>query len=185
MAAIDTFCRQIRTRSAEHCEALRLLHPGGLHGQIVAILRQELDSMVRVIYLLSIRDHKRRHELIEASVNGRVWTHVDSHKRITDREMVKLADHLQGWTQSLYRFGCAFIHLSSFHDYRARDPVDAISGDERQAILRHMRYYHGGPVSDHPSFDELALFFPLVFEKIATNLNSYVRSLENDEDIGA
>jgi hypothetical protein len=36
---------------------------------------------------------------------------------MTDREMIVIAHELQGWTQSVYKFGCAFIHLSSLHDY--------------------------------------------------------------------
>jgi hypothetical protein len=180
MTAVQAFCHQVRARSAEHRKAVRCLGPAELHGQIVAIFRQELDSMVRVIYLLSIEDRNRRHELIQAAVDGQTWTHAKKRKRITDREMVELADCLQGWTQSVYRFGCAFIHLSSFHDYRTRDPMQAISDEEREAILSHMRHYHGGPASDRPSFEEVAFFLPMVFDKIASNLEHYIVSLEND-----
>jgi hypothetical protein len=178
MDQLATFCRQVRARSAEHRRAVAYLHPAALHGQVVVILRQELDSMVRVIYLLSITDQQRREELIESCVEGRQWTHSGSRRRITDREMVDLANDLQGWTESVYRFGCAFIHLSGFHDYNDREAMEMISEDERRAILEHMRHYHGGPSGARPSFRELVPYLPHVFDKVASNLECYVHDLE-------
>jgi hypothetical protein len=156
MSHLEVFCRQVRSRSDDHRKAIRLLYPARISSQIVSILRQELDSMIRVIYLLSTSDVTYRDELIKASVEGRVWTEKSGKRRITDRDMVDLATELHGWTESVYRFGCAFIHLSSFHDYQERDPMDMVSGDEKKAILEHMRYYHGGPLESDPKFDGIS-----------------------------
>lgn len=183
MSELKTFCRQIRQRSEDHRNAIARLHDADLPGQVISVLRQELDSMVRVIYLLSIPDRTYRNKLVAASVQGRRWTHEGKRSRITDLEMVDRADRLKGWTASVYRFGCAFIHLSSFHDYRHRDPLAQLSSGEHAAILRHMRSYHGGPSSDSPTFDELAQFLPAVFEKIFANLECYLKELENDGDL--
>jgi hypothetical protein len=49
----EIFTRQVRERSRENAESLRLLHGRGLHANVVSILRQELDSLIRVIFLLS------------------------------------------------------------------------------------------------------------------------------------
>jgi len=141
--------------------------------------------MIRVIYLLSVEDRAQRRKLIEASVEGRQWTHNGTRRRITDHEMVELASTLQGWTRSVYRFGCAFVHLSSFHDYRERDPMAMISPDERTAILDHMRYYHGGPCGVGVSFQDMLPYLPRVFDKIADNLECYVTTLEEDGDFGS
>ncbi len=183
MSDLEVFCRQIRARSNEHREAVHLLYPARLSSQIVSILRQELDSMVRVIYLLSISDMAYRGELIKASVEGNQWTAKGSRKRITDRDMVTLANKLEGWAESVYRFGCAFIHLSSFHDYQERDPMDMISNDEKESILKHMRYYHGGPPDPDPTFNDLIPYLPRVFEKIAANLDCYIRDLEGGKTL--
>lgn len=188
MYYVEAFCRQIRTRSAEHRRAIGLLQQGDIPSQIVAILRQELDSMIRVIYLLSLSDKNRRAELMQASVEGRNWTKVGSGKRITDRDMLNLTNGLQGWSESVYRFGCGFIHLSRFHDYRERDPLDSIGTEEKEAILGYMRYYHGGPVVPNPRFADLTPYLLEVFEKISGNLESYLEDLEMgksfDEDEG-
>jgi hypothetical protein len=179
MDNLEIFCRQVHARSNDHRNAIRLLHSGGISSQIVSILREKLDSMIRVIYLLSISDMAYRDKLIKASVEGHKWTEKGSNKPITDRKMVDLANKLQGWTESVYRFGCGFIHLSSFHDYKERDPMDIITAEEKENILKHMRYYHGGPLESEPKFDDLIFYLPMVFEKIAENLECYVRNLES------
>jgi hypothetical protein len=179
MNDVEVFCRQVRERSEENRRAMSLLHGAALLGQAVSILRQELDSMVRVIYLLSVTDRVRRAQLINAAATGKKWKGAKS-GRVTDREMVDLAQELHGWTGSVYRFGCAFIHLSSYHDYKARDPLEGLDPQERTDLLHHMRFYHGGPAQDDFAFRDLAPFLPAVFEKIASNLECYVEQLERD-----
>ncbi len=156
---------------------MRLLSQGGLAGSMVSVLRQELDSMVRVIYLLQ-QGSRRRDSLVAAAVNGERWSQEASRGKVTDREMVDLAQSLQGWTQSVYKFGCAFIHLSNLHDYNDRDPLSLISVQEREDILHHCRYYHGGPSEPNPRFSDLVPFFPSVLEKLASNLEWYLKDLE-------
>lgn len=141
-------------------------------------LRQELDSMIRVIYLLSIPELKRRNELIAASVNGEKWKVVGSSKRITDFEMVELANKLHGWTRSVYKFGCAFIHLSNLHDYQDRDPMMLITSDERDAIAEHVMNYHFIHLEPHSKLDELLPILPAVFDKVSGNLICYLEDLE-------
>ncbi|MDR3536569.1 MAG: type II toxin-antitoxin system YhaV family toxin [Acetobacteraceae bacterium] len=179
MAAIDTFCRQVRSRSNEHQQAMRLMAQAGLAGQMAAILRQELDSMVRVIYLLA-QPSERRRLLIESSVNGEKWSQKNSKGPVTDKEMVDLSQDLQGWTRSVYKFGCAFIHLSSLHDHNHRDPLSQLTIDERADIVQHCRDYHGGPTSNEPTFLDIIPYFPRVLEKISRNLECYLQHLENE-----
>lgn len=181
MAAIDTFCRQVRARSAENRQAIDSVR--ALPGQMVSVLRQELDSLVRVVFLLSQADRAYRQRLIEDSVSGRRWRKPNSQKVVTDREMVDLTDRLHGWTKSVYAFGCAFIHLSSFHDYKARDPLDQVSEAERKAILDHLRHYHGGPNGSSPRFIDVVPYLPMVFTKIADNLECYVKHIAQDDDL--
>lgn len=144
---------------------------------MVSIVRQELDSMIRAVYLLSVVDMEYRDALLLASIENRPWK-TKNGRRITDRMMVDLSQKLHGWTKSVYTFGCAFVHLSSFHDHGHRDPIKAISPNERAAILRHMQYYHGGPVGPQFSFDDLVPYLPRVFEKISSNLECYLKDLE-------
>jgi len=173
MSEIEAFSRQIRSRSIEHANAMSLLFPAHLVGSMVSILRQELDSMIRVIYLLSL-PLDRRNFLISESVNGNKW-------RVTDKEMVDLAHELLGWTKSVYKFGCAFIHLSSFHDYAIRDPFAALPADEQRDVIQHCRDYHGGPTSENPTFHDFVPYLPHILEKISDNLECYLGQLENGQ----
>jgi hypothetical protein len=71
--------------------------------------------------------------------------------------------------------------LSSFHDYERRDPLLILPKDEKAAILKHMRAYHGGPTVAEPTFEDLLPYLPAVFEKVASNLECYVEKLEAEE----
>ncbi len=88
MSELATFCRQVRSRSAEHRQALHAIR--ALPGQMVSVLRQELDSLVRVVFLLAQTNGRYRQQLIKASVEGKKWTLPGSRRRVTDREMVEL-----------------------------------------------------------------------------------------------
>lgn len=180
MSNLSIFLRQVRSRSREHQQAMQLLANAGLAGQMVSILRQEVDSMVRVIYLLA-QGFERRELLIDASIKGERWSQDGSKAKVTDKEMVDLAQKLQGWTQSVYKFGCAFIHLSGLHDYSDRDPLAQLPVQERNDILEHCREYHGGPSKDNVEFGDLVPFLPRVLEKISGNLECYLENLEGGE----
>ncbi len=69
MTELSTFCRQVRSRSAEHRAAMHALR--ALPGQMVSVLRQELDSLVRVVFLLAQGNRRYRLQLIKASVEGK------------------------------------------------------------------------------------------------------------------
>lgn len=182
MDALSIFARQVRSRSAENKRVMKVLERMGAAGQMIAILRQELDSTVRVIYLLA-QEEPRRTKLIEASVSGVRWIKASSKSTVTDKEMIELGNTLQGWCGSVYKFGCAFIHLSNMHDYNDRDPLTLISNADREEIIDHCRAYHGGPHGESPSFAELIPYLPRAFNKISANLDCYLESLEKGDTL--
>ena len=120
--------------------------------------------------------------LIDAAANGRKWTAKGSRKKLTDREMVDLANRLHGWTESVYRFGCGLIHLSNMHDYRTRDPLRHLPDDERNAVIEHLRSYHGGPARRRRHSKTSSRSF-LVYSRRFGHPRCYLRQLENDGDL--
>lgn len=184
---IAEFCGLIRRRSEEHRTALRSF--SSVHNVLspaFSILRQELDSMIRVIYLLSIKDLHERYRLLKLTLSGERWkvpTHNGRWKNATDRDMVELSQQLQGWTQSVHKFGCAFVHLSDFHNHSSENPFEKLEKSEQQDILSHMRYYHGGPPGEKPNMEEFSSYLPNVLEKSSSNLECYLRQLENEETL--
>ena len=185
--ALAEFCRMLRARSAEHRHSMLLVAPHGHASVMVGLLRQELDSMIRVIYLLTTKSRVQRLRFIKASLAGEKWTIRDTQtgktRKVTDRDMVNRSSTLRHWTESVYRFGCAFIHLSNCHDYRARDPFCSLPPSEQNDIVQHLRYYHGGPISNTPTFADLVPLFPRVLDKVSTNLDHYIVQLESDDDL--
>jgi hypothetical protein len=131
------------------------------------------------MYLLSIKDIKYRNKLIGLSLKGEKWRKPNGKTLITDKDMVELANSLTGWAEHVYKFGCAFIHLSGFHDYRESDPLKILPPREKEDIVRYLRQYHGGPIHDDPSFEEIIFFLPNVFEKINGNLQHHLEDLES------
>jgi hypothetical protein len=184
---IKEFCGLIRKRSEENQTALRSF--SSVHSVLspaFSILRQELDSMIRVIYLLSIADLHERYRLVNLTLSGEKWRVLTQNGRwrnVTDRDMVELSQRLQGWTQSVYKFGCAFVHLSDFHNHSSENPFEKLEESEQQDILSHMRHYHGGPPVDNPNMEEFSYYLPNVLNKISSNLDCYLQQLEKDETI--
>lgn len=182
--SVTRFCSLIRQRSQENERAIQAV--SNLPGPSFSILRQEIDSMVRVIFLLSIEDVQERVRLIELTLNGERWKVQTKNKKwkdVTDKELVELADNLNGWTRSVYKFGCGFIHLSVFHNYISENPFKNLSRDERSNIVEHLRYYHGGFIREDFEMNDLLLYIPSVFEKIKSNLDCYLKDLESEKKI--
>ena len=175
METTAQFCEIIRQRSQAHKKAIDLLSESDLTGQVMSVLRQELDSMVRVIYLLSLSLNERS-SLINLTLTGKKWK--IGKTRITDKQMVDLADTLNGWTKSVYKFGCAFIHLSSFHDYVNNDPFKNIDDEEYDSIKLHLNNYHDFALANHLTILEIKPYLPKVFNKIQSNLECYINHLE-------
>lgn len=181
MSATQKFVELIRDRSNEHRLAVERVCD--LPAVMASLLRQELDSLVRVLYLLSLQDIQERERLINQTLAGTPWTVLTNnlkYRKITDREMVDVANLLHGWAQLAYKFACSFIHLSNFHNYSNQNPFDLISASEQSDVLKYMRQYHGGPSNENPSFKELSQYFPKVFDKINANLECYLENLESN-----
>lgn len=91
------FIELIKSRSDEHDMAFSRIHD--LPGSMMSILRQELDSLIRVLYLLSIPDLMERKRLMACTINGERWT-VQTPKRkmaiATDAMMVEVAENFAG-----------------------------------------------------------------------------------------
>jgi hypothetical protein len=153
----------------------------GLPGQQFGILRQELDSMIRVIYLLRL-NLPDRETVAKGVLAGQGFCYANG-RRITDRDMLVVAEKLHGWSRNVYTFGCAFIHLSSLHAYASVDPLDQLTSDERHTIADHINYYHGARLTERSHFADLIPFLPRVLAKITGNLSCYLDNLEEGESI--
>jgi len=176
---LDRFLRTVRSRSAENSTSLSLLLKKRQYGTAIGLLRQEIDTFVRLVYLDALDDPEAA-RLIEALVKGKTWSRIKGghQQRITDREMVELAQARYFWIEKAYQFGCKLIHLSDFHDYESVDPFTAISNSDKQTIIDFLRDYHGyrGNDIDLPRFIEL---LSKVMKKIRSKVGEYCDALEH------
>ena len=179
MTNTQEFCNIIRTRSAENKKAAELLYHQQLFGQVMSIVRQELDSLVRCIYLLET-ELSQRHILMTQTINGERWRN-SQNRIITDRDMVNISAQLWGWTKSVYDLGCGFIHLSNFHTYSNSNPFEVLSSEEKENIISHLNNYHGYPLTQELTFGSVSHYLLRVFEKVCSNLTCYVERLENEQ----
>ena len=160
----------------------QLLFTNGHFGQLVSILRQELDSLVRTVYLLS-KDLNTRQHLIDQTLQNIKWTLPNSKTVVTDRQMVDLTERLHGWTNSVYKLGCAFIHLSPLADYKNTNPFEQLTQFEVASIKQHLHNYHGFPLILPLNMDTISPYLFKVLEKVSSNLEYYIVNLESGKSV--
>ncbi len=177
---LSKFLSQVSSRSAENQNAFRLLYESQLYGVAIGLLRQELDSLIRISYLwLPETPVAVANSLIEKSVRGEIWkvvNHNGKEVKLSDRDMLNLANHLGGWEQYIYSFGCKLIHLSDYHLYWDSDPFDSISQSDKEMIVSYLKSYHQYPKSDI-DFHDLIDYLPKIMEKLSSNVAFYIEEL--------
>jgi hypothetical protein len=102
----DKFIEIVKFRSAENSKSINLLFDNGIIGNCISILRQELDSFIRVIYLGKLGDMNERQRLMGLSINGQEWNELTINgklRKITDRDMVNFANVLFGYISYVYK----------------------------------------------------------------------------------
>ena len=185
MELINRFCNIIRCRTNENKKSFEVLFNNSLYGNSFSILRLELDSMVRVIYLLNLTNIEERKKLIEKTLNEEKWSLINSNEKnqkSNDKDMIDISNNLNGWTKSVYKFGCAFIHLSRFHEYLTEDPFERLTENEKNEIIEHIQYYHGLTLNQNSTLTDIIPILPRVIDKITSNLENSIQSLENNEN---
>lgn len=118
------------------------------------------------------------------TLNGEQWTELTANNKwhkITDRDMVNISMEIKGYIQYVYKFGCAFIHLSDFHNYKSENPFDKLKFSEKLDIKIYLNQYHGFPMDRDLTVNNIKLLIPSVFDKISANMACYYDVILNDE----
>lgn len=170
------FRRSVEARSKEHHQAMGVAVALGWWAIVGTVLRMELDSMVRVLYLL--RTPGARQRILASCVAGGGFK--DGGRRIQDRDMVAVAVADNDWVSAVYEFGNKFVHLTDAHDYAEIDPFSAY--EHREEVIRYLNQHHRHRLPDRPLNNEstladIALYAPYVLEKITSNLRNYLEWL--------
>ncbi len=176
----------IKNRSEENSKAIKALFDQKLIGNCLSTLRQELDSFIRIIFLGRITDFNERKRLMNQTLIGEKWqilTKNNKWRQITDRDMIEISIEVKGYIHYVYKFGCAFIHLSNFHSYKTENPFNKLNFSEQFDIKYYLNYYHGFPRNNDLTVENVSELIPSVFNKISQNMACYYDMILNDEMI--
>lgn len=176
---LEQFCQILKERSTENTSAAKLLFDNGKYGQVISILRQELDSLIRIVFLLNQNLVVRQH-LVSQTLQNTKWTQPNSRSIITDKQMVDLTDKLHGWTISLYKLGRAFIHLSPMANYKNSNSFQQLTQAEILDIKQHLHNYHNFSLSDDLNMETISPYLLNVLDKMSNNLACYINDLEKN-----
>jgi hypothetical protein len=147
----------------------------------MSTIREEVDSLLRVIYLLGVNDYNELADIIGNSFDQRMFgpTKADGEaRRISDKTLIDAAAAQFDWLKTLYDFGCSFIHLTGLHSYQERDPFRMLSPSEREAIAGFVNRYYRATISANSQFTEVAHYLPQIFRKVAENLERLLGDLQ-------
>ncbi|NJP26806.1 MULTISPECIES: hypothetical protein [unclassified Microbispora] len=191
---IERFCRQVETRSDELERALPLLIEHEMWILAGSVLRMQVESLARAVFLLN--DPVATRELrVERSfspgLDGRFPELPPRRGIVQDTAMVRLADEmvpgLKHSATSMYIVGCKLVHLSAAHEYHERDPYQALSIEQRhQFILDPLAAVWGSTcgLSDDSTFVEvMTVASPRAFRKLGELLRACVKRLRDGESL--
>ena len=180
------FVELIRNRSEENKLSLNKLYENRLLGNCISILRQEVDTFIRIIYLGRLNSVQERERLINLTFNDEKWNTLtvnSNMKIITDKDMVDIASEVKGYVQYLYKFGCGFIHLSNFHNYQNENPFKKLKLNEQIDIKFYLHQYHGFSIENNLTIESIENLIPKIFDKISQNMLYYNEQLLNNGSI--
>lgn len=177
---VVAFTALVRQRTSENNTAINSIEQLQVRSVKMGILRQELDSLVRVIFLLN-QAPEERDRLIRQTLDGERWRRQKG-GYVRDAEMVDLSNTLIGWSQYVYRFGCAYIHLSNLHAEDAVPLTNSISKEEKGAIRNYVKNYHAHNLEEDFTTADIEPLVSVIFQKISTNLECYLKTLENGDN---
>ena len=170
------FIELIKKRSEENNKAIKMLFDQSLIGNCLSILRQELDSFIRIIYLGRLSDFIDRERLMQQTLNDEKWTLLTSNnkwRQITDRDMIEKSTQIKGYIKYVYKFGCAFIHLSNFHNYKEENPFNKLNSFEKNDVKKYLNQYHSFPIENELTVENISNYVICIFDKISGNMSCY------------
>jgi hypothetical protein len=173
------YIKLIKHRLDENWRSFKILYELKHYGNCITILCQELDQVLKILFLLKRRQHEKEH-LIDLTINSQKWhlQNKDNKKEyITDGILIKFAQSLEGWEKSIYEFGFSFKSLSTNYNYLLKNPIRSLKNNEREKIHSYIQEYHIRDFSIDFTLDDLIPILPMIFELVSNNLKAYIEKL--------
>jgi hypothetical protein len=175
----DEYKNIISHRLEENMKSFKLLFGMKHYGNCISIMCQELDQIIRLLFLLNSNAAAKK-LFIYSSINSHKWYIVNKENKkeyITDENLLKFTETLSGWDKSIYEFGFSFKNLTTSFNYGSRDPIKSMSETDREKLYNYIREYHNKDFVSDFSLDDLIPVLPLIIEEISRNLKNYMSKL--------
>lgn len=134
-----------------------------LLGNCISILKQGIDIFIRIICLGRLSSIHERERLINLTFNDEKWNTLTPNnkiKSVTDKNMVDIASEVKGYVQYLYKFGCGFIHLSNYHNYKMENPFNRLNLSEQIDIKFYLHQYYSFPIENDLTIEAINYLVP-------------------------
>ena len=148
---------------------MNLLMSERCYALIGAIIRMELDSYTR-LYDFKRKSFYQKKMLLNNFFGGREWPR--SWPTQDWKLVAKLSENI-GWAHHIYKFCCAFIHLSPYHDWASNNDIPHLTADIRQSIVQDIGMQNYDPlltITEDFGFEELIPFAPHILKKLRDNM---------------
>ena len=172
----DEYKKMISHRLEENIKSFKALFDIQHYGNCISIMCQELDQVIRLLFLLnSNSDNKKL--FIQSAINSQKWYVVNRENKkeyVTEEMIVQFAETLSGWDKSIYEFGLSFDSLSKNFNYGSKDPIKSMDDNDRNKLYKYIKEYHVKDFPDDFSINELVPVLPIIIKEISSKLNSYM-----------
>lgn len=175
----SNFVNLLKERSSGNNLPLSSLLEQKLYAQAIAILRQDIDSLLRVSYLLTIGDRAERSALMEAVIRGEEWK--TGKKIIMDTDLATVVFHYNKWISEVFDFGNLFKNISDHHDFTTADPLAGLSSIQKTTMRYYLSTYHQFPYDMRMNFTNVFTYLPKVASKVSSNLKRNLFDLEHNK----
>jgi hypothetical protein len=176
---IDEYKKLILQRLDENRKSFDLLYGIKHYGNCISIMCQELEQVVKLLFLLNSSKNDQI-QFIKASINNQKWffTNKEFKKEyIAEDVFTKYSETLEGWDRSIYEFGLSFGHMANTFNYGTRDPIKSIGENDKEKIHNYIIEYHNKDFPKNYDLESLIKELPTILNRISVNLQSYMNRL--------
>jgi hypothetical protein len=178
---IDEYKKIILQRLDENRKSFDLLYGIKHYGNCISIMCQELDQVMKLLFLLN-SPKSEQIQYIKASINNQKWfiTNKEFKKEyLTEDVFTRYSETLDGWDRSIYEFGLSFGNMATTFNYGTRDPIKSIGENDKEKIRNYIVEYHNKNFPKDYDLGILIIELPTIFNRISVNLQSYINRLLN------
>jgi hypothetical protein len=111
---LDMFLKPVLKRSLDLTDSFSILVNKWHYSISGAILRMQLDNLLRVYYVFQRKDNDRLFIDFLREGSFRLLKHTNG-QRVTDRLLIEIAKPNYPWIENVYKETSNFIHLSTKH----------------------------------------------------------------------